>query len=160
MLIVVMVLCLIFFKAFAMDKIIVRGNSMCDSYRDGDVIWVKKGFFMSLLERCDVVVIHTRHGGDIIKRIVGLPLETVLIFEGEIFVDGEKLSLDGIDYIKDAGIAESEVRLKENQYFVIGDNVNDSVDSRSPEIGVIESQEIIGKPFYRFLPFSRIGRVD
>ena len=96
-------------------------------------------------QRFDIVVIEHPRLGCIIKRVVGLPGETVQINgSGEIYINGEKLEENyGKEIIRDAGAVASPIALGENQYFVLGDNRNNSTDSRI--IGPIDKSEIIGK---------------
>lgn len=150
---------IVLFKMFVMDKVIVQGTSMLDTCQDGDVLWVEKITYHIEIKRKDVVVIRTDKGS-MIKRVIGLPGETVLILNGMVYVDSNKVIEDDMALIKDGGIASSGITLKENQYFVLGDNRNNSYDSREEQVGAIELSQIIGKPFFRFFPINRIGKVE
>ena len=111
-------------------------------------------------ERYDIIVFPYRDGSGLyyIKRIIGLPGEQVYINErGDVFVDGEKLEED---YIKekaiDAGIAAQPIILGEDEYFVLGDNRNNSVDSRSVDVGMVSKEEIIGRAVVRIWPLNKL----
>jgi signal peptidase I len=101
------------------------------------------------LERFDVVVFNPENGqhDSYIKRIIGLPGEKVRIDEmGNIYIDGEILNENyGKETINDPGNAVTEITLGKNEYFVLGDNRNDSLDSRNELIGCISEYNIIGK---------------
>ena len=85
-----------------------------------------------------------------IKRVIGLPGEKIQIIGGYVYIDGEKLVEEGTyDKIADPGIAENEIKLGKDEYFVLGDNRNFSEDSRSGNIGVVKSSYIIGKVWFK-----------
>ncbi len=84
-----------------------------------------------------------------VKRVVGLPGDTVLIRDGLLYINGEIYDDAGIfDRIEDGGIAESGVKLGDDEFFVLGDNRNDSEDSRSSNIGVVKKSYIIGRAWF------------
>ena len=95
-----------------------------------------------------------------IKRVVGLPEETVRILNGDIYINGERRSdVPFTMAIQISGIAEEEITLGENEYFVMGDNVNNSEDSRYTNVGNIAKTEITGKVVRILLPSSDKGKV-
>ncbi len=84
--------------------------------------------------------------------------ETVQIAGGEIYIDGEILKESyGREVIKDPGIAESPIELGEDEYFVLGDNRNESSDSRDPSVGKIRREEIVGRAWLRIWPLNKFG---
>ena len=88
-----------------------------------------------------------------------MPGETVFIDEeGNIFIDGEILE-DGYgkETIKDPGLAYEPIKLGRDEYFVMGDNRNNSMDSRDPNVGNLKRSVIIGKAFIRVFPFAKMG---
>ncbi|MFI3176779.1 MAG: signal peptidase I, partial [Eubacteriales bacterium] len=95
-----------------------------------------------------------------VKRGVGLPGETVQIIGGSVFINGVVLE-ETYDFISEAGIAEKELVLKTDEYFVLGDNRNNSEDSRSSTIGAVSSDSIIGKVWLHY-PYGEatFGFVD
>lgn len=124
----------------------VSGSSMYPTYKDGDVIYANRIKDIKL-ERFDVVIVNTltlKHR-IIIKRIVGLPGDSVKVDElGKVYVNGEELT-DYYPYPAESiNEAFEEIVLGEDEYFVMGDNVNNSLDSRFSEIGIISKDKIIG----------------
>ena len=77
--------------------------------------------------------------------MIGVPGDTVQIADGKILVNGEEIEKQGSEEILSGGLASSEITLGDNQYFVLGDNYNNSEDSRVSSIGNIKKENIIGK---------------
>lgn len=95
-----------------------------------------------------------------VKRIIGLPGETVQIVEGDIYIDGGLLKEDyGKMPITNPGIAEEPVKLGADEYFVLGDNRKVSLDSRYEEVGPVQKEEIAGKAILRIWPFDSFGKI-
>ena len=111
-------------------------------------------------KRYDIIVFPFRYQEKTyyIKRIIGLPGETIQIQDGVIRIDGEVLQESyGREVMKNAGLAADMITLGEDEYFVLGDNRNDSTDSRDPSVGVIHKDEIIGRAWLRIWPLDKIG---
>ena len=93
-----------------------------------------------------------------IKRIIGLPGETVQILDGYVYIDGKKLDEHFCDEkIQNAALASDPITLGDDEYFVLGDNRNASEDSRFPDVGNVRRKEIIGRAWVRIWPFERAG---
>lgn len=153
------ILVVFLFKAFVMNKVIVSGSSMQETLYSGEALWVDKLFWKSReLQRFDIVVVSTENG-NIIKRIIGLPNEEIQVINGAVYIDGEQLENDYGERILDSGRANEKLLLSDDEYFVMGDNRNGSVDSRSDEVGNVGISEIVGLPFFRFYPFDKVGTV-
>ena len=116
----------------------VQGDSMVPTLNNGDMVFIKK--FDLKFNYNDIAVIK-KNNMTIIKRIVGLPNDSIKI-DNYLYVNGQKKENW---YIEDAVNIKEEICLKENEYFVLGDNVQHSIDSRSDEIGIVLENEIIGK---------------
>ena len=93
-----------------------------------------------------------------VKRIIGLPGETVQIVNGQILIDGETYVENGeFPVIIDPGAAAEPIALQDDEYFVLGDNRNGSDDSRYASAGNVRSKRIAGKVWFRIRPVTRIG---
>ena len=139
----------------------VQGESMEPTLHHGDNLIVDKiTYRFKDPERFDIIVFPFQYKEDTfyIKRIIGLPGETVQITnEGEIYIDDELLQEGyGKEVILDPGNAYSPT-LGEGEYFVLGDNRNNSSDSRSSSVGVIHKEDIIGRAWLRIWPFADFG---
>ena len=140
----------------------VSGSSMEPMLSDGDNLIVDKiSYRFSEPKRFDVIVFPFRFAENTyyIKRIIGLPGETVYIDEeGNIYIDGQLLEENyGKEVITDPGRAYEPILLGEDEYFVMGDNRNNSSDSRDPVVGNIHRDEFIGKAWMRIWPFEKMG---
>ena len=139
----------------------VSGSSMENTLSDGDNLIVDKiTYRFSDPKRYDIIVFPYQYEENtyFIKRIIGLPGETVQIVDGIIYIDGEALQeSNGREVMKNSGLAADPVTLGEDEYFVLGDNRNDSTDSRDPSVGKIPRDRIIGRAWVRIWPLSKIG---
>ncbi len=156
--------CLVIIPTFVLQRTIVDGESMENNLMDGDQVLVEKvSRYFSDYDRFDVVVFYPFEGRSdeyYVKRIIGLPGETIQIVGEDIYINGEILEEDyGEDPITYAGIAETPVRLGEDEYFVLGDNREISYDSRYEPVGVINKKQIDGKAFLCIWPFKSFGGI-
>ena len=139
----------------------VSGESMENTLDDGDQLIVDKlTYRFHDLERFDIIVFPFRYKDNTyyIKRIIGLPGETVQIVDGEIYINGELLEESyGREVMQDAGLAAEPITLGEDEYFVLGDNRNYSSDSRDPSVALIHRKEIIGRAWLRIWPLNSFG---
>ncbi len=145
---------------FVGQRTVVNGVSMQPTLSDGDNLIVDKlSYRFRDPDRFDIIVFPQGDGRYFIKRIIGLPGENVRIDEdGSIYIDGEKLSESyGKEVIQDPGLAKDGIELGADEYFVLGDNRNDSMDSRMAEVGPIVGERIIGRAWLRIYPFDQIG---
>lgn len=150
---------------FVGQRTVVSGSSMEDTLSDKDNLIVDKiSYRLHDPERFDVVVFPPKYEEDTyyIKRIIGLPGEVVRIDSaGTIYINGEVLTESyGTETILNAGLAENEILLGPDEYFVLGDNRNNSTDSRFESVGNVEGDDIVGKAWLRVYPFSDFGLVD
>ena len=159
------VLCLTWLiLTFVGQRTEVSGSSMESTLSDGDNLIVDKlSYRFQDPERFDIIVFPFQYDTSkyYIKRIIGLPGETVQIDkEGRIYINGEVLEENyGREVIlpENIGIASSLITLGEEEYFVLGDNRNNSSDSRTQVVGNIKRKDIIGKAWVRIWPLDKIG---
>lgn len=149
---------------FVGQRVNVDGSSMEPMLINGDNLIVDKiTYRFRDPQRFDVIVFPVKYDNNrkYIKRIIGLPGETVLIDEaGNIYIDGELLSESyGKETIRPdtIGIASEPILLGEDEYFVLGDNRNHSGDSRTLIVGNIKRKDIIGRAWLRVWPLNKIG---
>ena len=131
----------------------VIGDSMEPSLHNGQEILMNRILYrISMPKRGDVIVFLPNGNQNThfyVKRVVGLPGETVQIREGNVYIDGVLLAENELfDKIADPGIAQSELLLGSDEFFVLGDNRNSSEDSRSGNIGAVKKDSIIGKAWF------------
>mgnify|MGYP002580901425 FL=1 len=112
-------------------------------------------------KRGDLIVFRTNASDDAalhIRRVIGLPGETIQISGGRILIDGEAYK-EGKDFpmISNPGLASSSITLESGEYFVLGDNRNNSEDSRYADIGMIKKRYIAGKIWFTCAPFEKLG---
>lgn len=150
--------------SFGGQTLRVIGQSMEPTLQNGDVVIVNKaGYLLKEPQRFDIIAFKQREGDNSyynIKRIIGLPGEEVTIRDGHIFIDD--ILLQDIPFeenILTEGMALDGVTLGKGEYFVLGDNVNNSEDSRFANMGNILKNEILGKVVYRWLPKQNRGGV-
>ncbi|MGN1315152.1 MAG: signal peptidase I [Lachnospiraceae bacterium] len=143
----------------------VVGSSMETTLSDGDNLIVDKiSYRLGEPKRFDIIVFPYQYDKDTfyIKRIIGLPGERVHIDnKGTIYINGEILEESyGREIINSPGLAAEEIQLGEDEYFVLGDNRNNSSDSRDISVGNIHRKDIMGKAWIRIWPLSKIEVLD
>lgn len=148
-------------NTFVIQRTMVSGESMYPYLHDKDQLMMDKlSYRFHDPERFDIVVFPVVRDGKeeyYIKRIIGMPGETVQIKEGYIYIDGEQLEENyGAEAMMDAGRAAQEITLGDDEYFVLGDNRNKSDDSRYDNVGNLKRDKIVGRAWVRIWPFSRI----
>ena len=96
-----------------------------------------------------------------VRRVIACPGDTVQIKNGKVYINGELYKEDIVSAsIEDPGVAADEVKLGDDEYFVLGDNRNSSEDSRMANIGNVKKDYIIGKAWFHFKGFGKMGLID
>ncbi len=150
---------------YILQRTVVVGDSMETTLHNGENLWVEKiSYHFDKLKRFDVIVFYP-HGKDdteyYIKRIIGMPGETVQIINENIFIDGELLAESfGKEPIKNPGIAVNPIHLEADEYFVLGDNRTVSLDSRYEEVGPVKKENIGGRAIFRLWPINKMGPIE
>jgi signal peptidase I len=146
----------------------VEGESMEPTLSDGDSVIIQRlTYYFKSPERYDVVVFPVHYDNSAgektyyIKRVIGLPGETVQIIDGSVYINGSQLTSDkyAVSDIQESGIAEKPLVLGDNQYFVMGDNRNMSTDSRNSYVGLVNKNDIVGEAWLCTWPLSHFGSI-
>ncbi len=152
------------------NLVVVSGNSMSPLLNSEDIVLMNQlKLDLGKPERFDVVVFEREDQKRNIKRIIGLPGETVQIQDGQVLINGQVLEEKGITMEVDgemvklekkialAGLAENLIVLGEDEYFLLGDNRDSSEDSRFANVGNVKESQIIGKVWFRIYPTLNMG---
>ncbi len=150
----------------------VKGQSMFPTFHDKDRVIVSKiSKSLNHLNRGDVIVFHENQHKDFIKRLIGRPGDTVVYKDDQLYVNDKKIKEPYLDSnkkykigdfltedfnVEDLKNAQGEAKIPAHLYLVLGDNRQNSFDSRRPEVGLISEQQIVGKVTVRVWPFNRI----
>jgi len=149
---IIIIIIVLLIKKFIFTPVIVNGPSMMNTLHDKDVMILDKiGMKLNGIDRFDIVVIQTKNN-KIIKRVIGLPGETIEYKNNELYINNKKIKDtygNGITYDFE------KVKIPKDTYYVLGDNRNDSVDSRI--IGVVSKEDILGHATFIIYPFNRFG---
>ena len=140
----------------------VSGSSMETTLSDGDQLLVDKlSYRFQDPKRFDIIVFPYQYEENTyyIKRIIGLPGETVQVVDGYVYINGSRLESDiyGNELMDDPMAASQPITLGEDEYFVLGDNRNNSEDSRYGDIGNISKKYIVGKVWFVISPKDKFG---
>ena len=157
------VLLSIVLNKFVIQKVEVDGPSMNMTLKTGQQLMVQKvSYHFTNPKRGDIVVFKPPGYEDdtlYIKRVIGVPGDRVQIIDGYIYLNGEKYDdPQWTEEILDPGIAEEEVTVGEGEYFVVGDNRNDSMDSR--DFGAVDKSRIMGEAVLRIWPLKKFGLLE
>ncbi len=143
------------------QRTVVMGHSMEPTLQDSDnLITDKITYRFRDPKRFDIIVFPFKDNRAtlLIKRIVGMPGEIVQVIDGNVYVNGYALEDNyGNAVMTDPGLAADPVVLKEDEYFVLGDNRNNSTDSRFESVGNIHRSEIIGRAWLRVWPLNKLS---
>ncbi len=151
-------------RYFLFQPFFVKGQSMDPNFENGDYLIVDEiSYRFSDPERGEVIVFKYPEDPShrFIKRIVGLPGETVEIKDGKVIIykDGTSQVLNESEYLSDLVTAgDFQITLGENEYFVLGDNRSFSFDSR--KFGVLPRDKIIGRVIFRAWPFAALTKFE
>lgn len=152
---------------FCLRRTSTIGSVMEPTLYNGQEVFINtKSYLFFAVHREDVIAFYDKKEESvdneeslvIFRRVIGLPGETVQITDGKIFIDGKELK-ESYEYnpMTTAGIAEQEIRLGEDEYFVLCDSRYDSDDSRNASFGNVKKEQIIGKAVFTLKPFSSVS---
>jgi signal peptidase I len=146
-------------------QIVMIDQAMASTLQSEDVVLLDKmAYRLGEPQRMDIVVVRigsTEHGLSYIRRIVGLPGDKIRITDGQLVINDAPAEITfNQDAIEDAGTADQEIVLADDEYFVLSDNYNNSRDdSRLDSFGMISKSQIAGKVWFRIMPLSDIGKI-
>jgi len=150
---IVIVLVVVLIRTFIITPVRVDGDSMKNTLKNGDILLLYK---LGSINRLDIIVLDEEKDNEkIIKRVIGLPGETVAIKKGKIYIN-DKVIDDEYAYGETSDY--DKVTLEDDEYFILGDNRLISKDSRY--FGPIKKSEKKGKIVFRLFPFTKIGTVQ
>ena len=144
------------------QSVTMQENSMEPTLQVGERFFVNRALYkVSSPKRDDIIVYKTSGSDDAalhIGRVIGLPGETVQISNGNILINGEVYD-ENHDFpeISNAGVASSGISLESGEYFILGDNRNNSEDSRYADIGNVKKKYIVGKLWFVISPKDKSG---
>lgn len=131
----------------------VVGQSMSETLESGDEILVNRFIYKVSDPKPNDIIVFLPNGNEkshyYVKRIVGVPGDTLCVKKGILYVNGSAVEEYFNDIIAEPGLLENELTLEADEYFVIGDNCNNSEDSRSANIGSVKKEYIIGKAWFK-----------
>lgn len=160
--IVIAVVAALLITRFVGERTSVEGSSMETTLSDRDQLIVNKiSYRFRDPKRYEIVVFPHYVNGEkkhYIKRVIGLPGETVQVKEGYVYINGELLESEhyGREVMQSAGVADTPIKLGADEYFVLGDNRNNSSDSRDPSVGPQKRADMEGTPWVRIYPFDKM----
>lgn len=151
---IIVIIIVILIKIFIINPVKVDGDSMYATLYDGDIMLLNKtSYWFNEIERFDIVVVN-HNGKDLIKRVIALPGESVEFKDNKLYINGK--------YIEQSFLNKNEItedfvltNIKENNYFLVGDNRDISLDSRI--LGTFDKKDIKGKAIFTIFPFTRFG---
>lgn len=140
----------------------VVGQSMAETLNGGDEILVNRFIYKVTNPEPNDIIVFLPNGNEkshyYVKRVVAVPGDTVLIEDGVLYVNGVEFEEEfEMPSIEEAGLASEEITLAADEFFVLGDNRNNSEDSRYANIGSIKKEHIIGKAWFRVAPWGDMG---
>lgn len=147
------------------QSVTMQESSMERTLAVGSQYFVNKlAYKTSSPKRGDIIVFRTNGSDDAalhVRRVIGLPGETIQIVNGRILINGEAYK-EGKDFpsINNPGMAANAITLEAGEYFVLGDNRNNSEDSRYADIGKVNKKYITGKLWFQISPRKEIGLLD
>ncbi len=154
---IIIVLVVVLIRSFIITPVRVNGDSMNENLQDGEILLLEK--YDKDFERFDIVVLNYNNE-KLVKRVIGLPGETIEYRDNILYIDGKKIeekfiAEDTQDFkLEYLGYAE----IPKGYYFVVGDNRDNSLDSRI--IGLVSKEDIDGKAIFRIFPFKKFGSIE
>lgn len=158
--ITIVVVLALFVTDYYCSSVDVVGNSMNPIVSNEEKVLIDKlSYEIKEPERFDIIAYKTRSGEISVKRIIGLPGETIQIVDNRIYIDGEKIEDTYFDGKFESGYINEALVIGDNEYFVMGDNRNVSEDSRFEYVGNIDKSNVLGKAWFVCYPFNKLRMI-
>ncbi len=144
-------------RIFVFELVSVDGSSMEPTLHDEEVVFVEKiSAQADSIERFDIIIVeYPEREGAYVKRVVGLAGDIVAVYDGYLYINGEKI-IEGYTLENRINYEMDEVMVPEDCYFVMGDNRNNSMDSTSASVGPISKEHVVGKVLFVVSPIKNI----
>lgn len=156
---VVIILVVVLIRSFIVTPVRVQGSSMVPTLENGEILLLKK--YDKAYKRFDIVVLE-HDSSKLIKRVIGLPGEHIEYKGNKLYINGEEIKEDflpeNLEFSDFDTVLLGEEKVPEGYYLVLGDNRNNSTDSRI--FGFVKKEEILGTTSFRLFPFKKIGGIS
>ena len=153
---IIIIVIVVLFRSFIATPVRVDGDSMNDTLRNNEILILNK--LEKKYDRFDIVVINYEDT-KLVKRIIALPGENISYKDNQLYINNKKF--DDIETSRTIDFSLEELfdieTIPENHYFVMGDNRNNSLDSRDYRVGLIKEEDIVGVTIFRLYPFNKVG---
>lgn len=164
---IVIIIVVILIRTYIVTPVVVRGDSMYSTLEDGEVLFLSKiNYRIEDIERFDIVVVKDIDNDLIIKRVIGLPGDSVEYKDGTLYINDLRIEEDYTDYEMEDFDVDSICRITDincngiipdDMYLVLGDNRGVSADSRVK--GLINRKQILGKTIFRIWPLNKLSSI-
>ena len=164
---IAIIVIVILVRTYIVTPVIVRGDSMYNTLEDGEVLFLSKiSYRLDDIKRFDIVVVEDIDSDLIIKRVIGIPGDSIEYKEGILYINDKEVTEEYTDFVMedfdvdsicDLTDLECNGIIPDNYYLVLGDNRKVSADSRVK--GLIKEEQILGKAIFRIWPLTKISSV-
>ena len=155
---IIIIVVVVIFRTFIATPVRVDGDSMNDTLLNNDILILNK--LEKNYDRFDIVVINYNNT-KLVKRIIGLPGENISYKDNQLYINNKKFN--DIETSRTTDFSLKELfeldKIPKDHYFVMGDNRNNSLDSRDYRVGLIKKENIVGVTIFRLYPFTKIGAI-
>ena len=147
-------------RTFVFQMALVNQVSMDPTLHEGQMLVISKiNYFVGDPDRGDIIVLKDDIENKLlIKRVIGLPGEVIQLKDGKVFIDSKELQPD-YTISPTFAYTQEEWTLPAGEYFVLGDNRENSRDSRVENVGLVQRESIVGKAVFRIWPFNKLGQL-